>query len=203
MLLATSLWGMSYAHWLVLLSALISIAGSFTYIRDTIRGVTQPNRVSWGMWALAPLIGTAAAVSAGADLWATSRIFLAGFVPLIVFAVSFINSKSYWKLTVFDLLCGACSAVALAAWLYADSPELAVLLAATGDGLAALPTLRKAWVYPETESGLIFVASLISVLLVLPSIPAWNVLNSAFQIYLLAINAALIVAIYRKRFVWS
>jgi len=191
--------GLTLAHWLVLLSILIGVAGSLSYIRDTIRGKTRPNRVSWGMWALAPLIGTAAAISAGADPWATSRIFLAGFVPLIVFLVSFANRQSYWQLTVFDFLCGACSAVALVAWLFAESPELAVLLAATGDGLAALPTLRKAWTYPETENGVIFITSLIGVLLVLPSIPEWNIINSAFQIYLLAINAALIVAIYRKR----
>lgn len=85
---------MNFAHWLVVLSALISIAGSFAYIRDTLKGRSKPNRVSWGMWALAPLIGTAAALSAHADIWATVRIFLAGFLPLLVFLASFINPQS-------------------------------------------------------------------------------------------------------------
>lgn len=195
--------GISLVHWLVILSALISFAGSISYIRDTIAGTTKPNRISWSMWAFAPLVGTAAAISAGADPWATTRIFLAGFIPLLVFVASFLNKESYWKLTPFDFACGAFSVVALFAWLVFRSTDMAILFAAIGDGFAALPTILKAWKYPETESGMIFVASLASVLLILPSIPVWNIQNSAFQIYLLVVNSFLVLAIYRKRFLPS
>ncbi len=191
--------GISFVHWLVILSSLISVGGSATYIRDTWRGGTKPNRVSWSMWALALLIGTGAALYAGADAWTTVRIFLSGFLPLIVFSVSFINPKSYWKLTSFDLLCGACSILALVVWLVIDSPRIAILLAAVGDGFACLPTILKAWKFPETETGLTFILSLVATVLVLPSIQTWNIENSAFQIYLLIANTAIIFSIYRKR----
>lgn len=193
---------LSFAHWLVVLSAFMSVVGAAAYMRDTLAGKTKPNRVSWGMWAVAPLIGTAAALYAHADMWATIRIFLAGFLPLLVFLASFVNSQSYWKLTKFDFLCGLCAALALVGWGVADAPRFAILLAAMGDGFASLPTIRKAWQYPETETGITYVASFASVLMVIPSIPQWNIENSAFQIYLLAANAALLVAVYRKRLVW-
>lgn len=182
----------------MVLSLIIGLAGDYTYIRDTLTGRSKPNRVSWFMWSIAPLIGVGAALSAHSDPWVTSRIFLAGFLPLIVFIASFVNKKSYWKLTTFDFICGACSAAALIAWLLADSPSIAVLLAAIGDGFAALPTIRKAWKNPETETGTLFIASLIGTFLVLPSIPKWDIVNSAFQIYLLLVNTTLIIAIYRK-----
>lgn len=38
----------------------------------------------------------------------------------------------------------------------------------------------------------------VNVFLALPSILEWNIINSAFRIYLLAINAALIFSIYRR-----
>jgi hypothetical protein len=190
---------LSFSHWLVILSAIISILGAAAYIRDTIKGQTKPNRVSWSMWALSPLIGTAAAIAAGADIWTTVRIFLAGFLPLLVFLVSFVNSKSYWKLTLFDFLCGFCSLLALVAWLVIQSPILAILIAALGDGFATLPTLRKAWLNPESETKITYIASLVSVLLVIPSIPVWNIENSAFQIYLLIANIALLFVVYRKQ----
>jgi len=193
------LFGITFVHWLVILSAVISIAGSVAYIRDTISGKTKPNRVTWSMWALAPLIGTAAALYAEADIWATSRIFLAGFLPLIVFSASFINPKSYWKLTTFDLLCGACSVLALLLWIGIDSPRLAILFAALGDGFAAVPTIRKAWKNPETETGLTYLAGFLSVVLIIPSIPKWDIENSAFQIYLLIANSFLLFSVYRKR----
>jgi hypothetical protein len=41
---------------------------------------------------------------------------------------------------------------------------------------------------------------LLSVLLVIPSIPEWNIENSAFQVYLLIANIPLVVAVYRHRF---
>ena len=189
---------MNFTHELVLLSALISIAGAFAYIRDTLRGKTKPNRVSWSLWALSPLIGTAAALSAHADIWVTIPIFLAGFLPLLVFIASFINKQSYWKLTFFDFLCGTCSVLALIIWGLIDSPRLAILLAAMGDGFATIPTLRKAWKFPETETKLTYVASFVSVLLIIPSIPKWNIENSAFQIYLLIANSLLLFCMYRK-----
>lgn len=190
---------LSFVHWLVVASALISISGASAYIRDTIAGKTKPNRVSWSMWALAPLIGTAAAIAANGDIWTTIRIFLAGFLPLLVFIASFLNKNSQWKLTSFDLTCGAFSILALLVWGVADSPRTAILLAAIGDGFAAIPTIVKAWKFPETETGVTYITSLVSLLLVLPSIPIWHIENASFQIYLLVVNFILIVAVYRKK----
>ena len=193
------LFGITFVHWLVIVSIFISIAGATAYIRDTFTGKTKPNRVSWSLWALAPLIGTAAALSASADVWVTIRIFLAGFIPLLVFSASFVNPKAYWKLTGFDFASGVCSLLAIVVWALVGSPIYAILLAAIGDGFAALPTIRKAWRYPETETGLTYIASFVSVLLIIPSIPEWNIENSAFQIYLLIVNTLLVFAVYRKR----
>jgi len=189
----------NFVHWLVILSVFVAISGSAAYIKDTLKGKTKPNRVSWSMWALAPLISTGAALYSHADIWATSRIFLAGFLPLIVFVASFINPKSYWKLTTFDLFCGICSVLALLLWLGIGSPQLAILFAVLGDGFACIPTIKKAWQNPETETGFTFLASFAAALLVIPSIPKWNIENSAFQIYLLIANALILFAIYRKK----
>jgi len=189
----------AFVHWLVLLSACISIGGATAYIRDTLKGTTKPNRVSYFLWACAPILGGGAAISAGADVWATVRVFISGLIPLIVLLASFVNKQSYWKLTLFDYFCGAFAVFALGLWWLADSPVLAILFLAIADGFAALPTIIKAWKYPETETKIMYVAGLVAVLLVLPSIPVWNIENSAFQIYLLLANIALIVAVYRKQ----
>lgn len=189
---------LSFEQYLVILSFLVMLIGSYAYIRDTLLGITQPNRVSHGMWALAPLIGTGAAISSGADLWVTSRIFFAGFIPLCIFCASFINPKSYWKTTKFDFYCGTFSLIALILWLLIDYPKLAILVAALADGFACLPTIIKAWKYPESETGITYVLGFISTLLVLPSIKVWNIENSAFQIYLMLACFIIVFAIYRK-----
>lgn len=194
-----TVFGLAFPHWLVIISAIMSVLGSYAYIKDTLSGKTKPNRVSWSMWAIAPLIGTGAAITSGADFWATSRVFLAGLLPLIVFLASFANRQSYWKVTLFDLACGALSAAALIVWGVIDSPRSAILFAAIGDGFACLPTLIKAWRWPDTETGITYILSFVSVVIIIPSIPIWNIENSAFQVYMLVANALLLIAVYRRR----
>lgn len=190
--------GLSLAHWLVVVSSLISLSGSSIYIWNTLKGTTKPNRVSFFLWAFAPAIGVVAALSAQADVWATVRIFMSGFTPFLIFCASFVNPQSFWKLTKFDAWCGVFSLVALGFYIFADAPRVAILFAAIADGFACIPTLRKAWNFPETETGITYVTSFIAALIIIPAIPVWNIENAAFQVYLLTANLLLLLAVYRK-----
>jgi hypothetical protein len=89
--------------------------------------------------------------------------------------------------------------VAFILWVFINSTDFAILFALVGDGFACLPTIIKAWKYPETETGLTFVAGFVATLLVLPSIPVWNIQNAGFQIYLLVANVFLFSPIYYNR----
>lgn len=164
------------------------------------RGTSKPNLITWGLWAFAPLIATGAALSANADGWSTVRIFISGFGPLLVFIAAFIVKQGYWKLSRFDYACGGLSIVALGAWLIADSPILAILLAAIADLFATLPTISKAWKHPETETLYTYFVGLFTASIVIPAIPVWNIENSAFQVYLLIANAALFLTVLRGYF---
>ena len=191
---------MAFPQLLVVVSVLLMVWGAYDYLRDTLAGKTKPNRVSWSLWALAPLISLGAAFDADADVWASIRVLVGGIVPAVIFLASFINKNSYWRLGRFDWFCGGLSLAALVFWQLADSPLVAVLLATTANTLATVPTFVKAWNYPETESRLIFITSFTSAILIIPAIPVWTIANSAFQIGLMLTTGALLVAIYRKDF---
>ena len=191
---------MTFPQLLVVVSVLLMVWGAYDYLRDTLAGKTKPNRVSWSLWALAPLISLGAAFDANADVWASIRVLVGGIVPAVIFLASFINKNSYWRLGRFDWFCGGLSLAALVFWQLADSPLVAVLLATAANTLATIPTLVKAWNYPETESRLIFITSFTSAILIIPAIPVWTIANSAFQIGLMLTTGALLVAIYRKDF---
>lgn len=184
---------------LVCISICLSVYGSYNYIRDTIKGTTRPNRISQGLWAVAPLIGVGAALSSGAGVLTTVRIFMAGFIPLLILIASFANKTGYWKTTTFDYICGSFSLIALVMWLGMDQPVYAVLLAAIADFFAAIPTIKKSWTNPESETGVAYIMSLCGTLLILPTIHVFDIQNTAFQIYLLVVNVILIFAIYRHR----
>jgi hypothetical protein len=191
----------SWQHWLVLLSVAISFSGAVAYIRDMVRGTSKPNLITWGLWAFAPLIATGAALSAHADAWATVRIFMTGFGPLLIFIAAFLVPQSYWKLTRFDAACGLLSLIALGVWLIADLPVMAILFAALADLLATWPTLVKAWRHPETETLYTYFVGIFTSTLAIPAIPVWNIENAAFQVYVMVANVSLFLVVARTR-IW-
>lgn len=179
----------------VILGAVIGMAGMLSYIRDTVRGVTQPNRVTWLMWAIAPLIAFAAELQQGVGL-RSLMTFVVGFGPLMIFMASFVRAQSPWRIGPFDWLCGALSAAGLVTWLVTRHGTVAVVAAIVADALAATPTLRKSWSAPETESAAAYLAAAVNALITVMTIDRFTTANSAFPLYILAIasvQTALIV----------
>ncbi|MBC7836452.1 hypothetical protein H7X87_01595 [Acetobacteraceae bacterium] len=187
-------------QYLVFVGAAINIWGAVIYIRDTLRGQTKPNRITWLMWGIAPLIGTTAAFVDGAR-WILLPALTTGLCPLIVFVVSFINPNAYWKLTKFDYICGALALAALGGWIITSEPLVAVVLAILADLFAGIPTFIKAWKYPETETGFAYVTAFFAMLTSFAALQTWSFAEYGFPGYLVLANACLIVAVYRKRLI--
>lgn len=187
-----------YLQYLVFVGAAAQLVGIFSYIKETLRGNNRPNKVTWLMWSVAPIIATFAAISDGIG-WAVLPVFMAGFGPLLVFIISFVNKRSYWKLEKFDYLCGFFSILALILWAITKEPVIAIIFAIASDGFAAIPTLVKGWKHPETESIGPFAGGLFSAFTSFTAITIWGFAAVAFPIYLIILNSSLILIIRRRR----
>ncbi len=187
-----------YLPYLVFLGAAVQLVGIFLYIKETLAGDTKPNRITWLMWAVAPLIATAAAIADGVT-WAVIPVFMAGFGPLLILAASFVNRNSYWKLETFDYFCGACSVLALVFWWLTQEPNIAIIFAIASDGFAAIPTLIKSWKYPETETTHAYTAGLFSALTSFAAIKTWSFSSYAFPAYLVIVTISIIIVLYRRK----
>src|SRR5690348_5964176 len=145
---------MTLAAWILIVAALVQFfGGSMFYVRDTLKGKSKPNRMTFLIWAAGPFIGVAAGIAAGAAWWALLPVFVAGLGPFAIFLSSFKNPNAYWKLGVIDYICGALAILALVLWVLTTSPILAIVFSIAADALALGPTLLKSWQYPETETG--------------------------------------------------
>ena len=167
----------------VILGTLIGTTGAFAYLWDTIKGKVKPNRVSYLLWSIAPLIAFAAQIKQGVGL-ESLMTFSTGFLPLLTLGASFTNKKSEWKLTRFDVICGILSVAGLILWLVTKVGNLAIFFSIVADGLAALPTLVKAYKYPETELAWPWLATCVGVTLTLLTLTELTFANSAFIIYI-------------------
>ncbi len=183
----------------IYLSVLFSFIGGFSYIRDTLYGKTKPNKVSFLLWSLAPLIGSAAALKAGVG-WPILPIFLAGLTPLVIFFASFVNKNAYWKLTPLDYICGALSITALIFYLSSDLIMLTLIFSILADLFAGIPTLVKSWKNPGSESPLLYILSTCGNIVGLLIITHWTFAAYGFGTYLIVMNISILLGIYQKKF---
>lgn len=170
----------------VIIGALLNLFGSSTYAYSTIKGETKPNRVTWFLWALAPLIAFSASIGEGVGLLALMT-FMVGFGPLIIFLSSFVNRKAFWKISKLDIICGIISVAALALWIITGSGVVAIIFSIIADFVAGIPTIIKAYTDPETENYSVFLFGAISAIITLLAIDTWEAAYYAFPLYILMI----------------
>lgn len=183
---------------IVVIGALIGLAGMLVYMKNTLVGGTKPNRVSWLIWCVAPLTAFAASWEAGVR-WAALPTFVAGFGPLLVICASFANKNAYWKLERLDYGCGVCSFLALALWAVTSDPLVAIVLSCLTGGLAAVPTIIKEWRSPETESIYAYIGGLVSGLSAFTAITVWKPTSVAYPSYMVLISVLLVAPLLRRR----
>ena len=178
----------------IIVGTIILFFGSASYLIDTVKGKIKPNRVSWLLWTIAPLIAFAAEIKQGVGLQSLTT-FMVGFLPLLIFLSSFVNKKAYWKLGRLDIICGILSVIGLILWAITRVGNIAIFFSILADGLAALPTIVKSYKEPETENYLVYLAALIASAITLLTIKDWKLEQFGFPLYILVVDVVLIVAI--------
>jgi len=182
---------------LVVVSLAQLFLGELVYVRNVFLGRSQPNRVTFFLWALVPAIAIAVGISVG-ETWALLPIFMVGFGPFLILIASFFNPKAYWKLGPFDYLCGLFAILAIVLWVLTKEPAIAVLFSILSDGFAGLPTLVKSWNHPETETGAGYAIAVLNALIGIMILRAYDFTHLGFIAYTVCINLSLSIAIYRK-----
>lgn len=170
-------------NWIYLGTA-IGALGAALYLRDTLRGTTKPNRVTWLLWAVAPLLAAAVEFNDGVGLRALPT-FMVGFMPLLIFVASFHNPASVWRIRRIDYACGVLSVVGTVVWLVTRNGVLAISAAIAADFLAGIPTLMKSWTHPQTETVYSYIGAVVSMGVVLLTITDWTFEVAAFPIFVL------------------
>lgn len=181
----------------VFLAVTLNLYGGLNYLIDTIKGKVRPNKVTWFLWALAPFIAFVAEIKEGVGI-SSLMTFIIGFNPLLIFLASFINKKAEWKITKFDLVCGALSLVGLILWNLIRSGNIAILFVLIADGLAAIPTIIKSYKEPETENYRVYFWAGISGVITILTIKIWNFAHLAFPLYIVLISLILALLIKFK-----
>jgi hypothetical protein len=180
------------------LALAITVIGNLFYVIDTLKGETQPNRISFFLWGATPLIAYFAQKTGGGGAQSAFTLVI-GAMALLIFIASFIDKKAYWAITKFDIGCGILALIALVLLIATGNALLALWLSILGDFFASLPTVIKSFKFPESETVLAYATEIVSSLIILLTIQEWTFINYCFAIYVLLMNVMFTILLITPR----
>lgn len=179
-----------------ILAALLAVAGNVPYAWQTLRGGVRPHPYTWLVGSIVSGIVLFGMLDKGAGMGALPVAVAEGFTILI-----FLFSLKYGfvQTTRTDRIFLALSLAAIVPWVLTKDPTLSVLCAVGIDLLGLFPTFRKTWHLPKTESFTLYSANIARHILLLASLPIYNLATTLHSIAMLCTNSGMLFVIFRKR----
>lgn len=176
-------------------AGVLSLLGFFPYIASIYRGQTRPNRATWWVWTVCNGILFTSYYAAGERLSA--------WVPLSVaiasFGVAILSLKrGEGGFSRFDRGCLVSSAIGLALWGASGSPITALAINIGIDFVGALPTIRKTYLDPKSESLSAWALFLAANVVNLFAVEAWASPSVALPIYYFLLTVAVVALAARR-----
>ena len=178
------------------LSLAIALISFIPYIRDIFAGKTTPHAYSWFIWTVLQ------AIAAGAILrenffWSAAGVAGTGFVSLLVFLLSLKYGTK--NITVFDSLMLSGALVSIVIWIFADNIRLSVILISVIDFIGFLPTYRKGYEEPYSETMTLYVCSFLANIFVFLSIQVYSIESSLYVGSLILTNLIFVSILFTRR----
>lgn len=145
------------------------------YYRDILRGKTHPHIYSWSLWGLLTVLIVALQIKGGAG----PATFVTAAAGLLCIGVVILGLK-YGKrdITTSDKVVAVLGLIAIGFWLIVDQPVISIILVVIADLLAFLPTVRKSWYKPQSETLSLYVTNTLRFALALIAVKQYTILSS-------------------------
>lgn len=180
---------------LVLIASILALIGNIPYLLDVLRKKVQPHPYTWFVWTLVSGIVFFGQVAKGAGVGAIPT-FVAEIFTLIIFLLSLkYGFKNIQKIdTYFFIL----ALLGIVPWILTKDPTVSVIVAVSIDLIAFVPTLRKTWRYPSTESSLLYSMNVLRHILTLFSLQNYNIATTLHSIAMITTNSLMVIFLTRK-----
>ena len=130
-------------------AVLLTFVGYIPYLRDTIKTKTKPHIYSWFIWGFITIIAFALQTGGGAGVGALVTLAAA----IVCFVIFFLGLRNGDKdITTMDTIFFIAALVAIGIWLFVKQPLISVVLVSVIDVLGFIPTIRKSWHRPNSET---------------------------------------------------
>mgnify|MGYP000656241884 CR=1 FL=1 len=181
-----------------IVAIVLTFVGYVPYIRDTFIGKTKPHIFSWLVWTITTSIIYALQVSAGAGpgSWVTLAVII---VLLIVLLLGLKNGNKNIK--KIDIVFLVLALVSIPIWLVVKQPVVSIILLSTIEMIGFLPTIRKSWNDPYSETLSLYIITTFRHGLSIFALAEYNIITWLFPATWVFANAvfSIILIVRRKK----
>ena len=181
---------------IAIVASLLAIVGNLPYLHDIIKKRVQPHPYTWLVWSIVSCIiffgQLARGAGVGAIPTAASEIF-----TIIIFFFSL--QYGFKKIQHTDTIFLAIALLGIIPWVLTKDPTISVIIAVSIDLIAFMPTIRKTWREPKTETPILYSMNVLRHILMLFSLQAYNLATTLHSIAMITTNSLMTVIILGKK----
>lgn len=181
---------------IAIIAAALAIVGNVPYLRDIIKKRVQPHPYTWLVWTIVSCVVFFGQVAKGAGIGAIPTAASEIFTIIIFFFSLQYGFKNVRKI---DTLFLAIALLGLIPWMLTHDPTISVIIAVSIDFVAFIPTIRKTWLRPETETPTLYGMNVLRHILMLFSLQAYNIATTLHSIIMIATNGLMTGIILARR----
>ena len=174
----------------------LSLVGYLPYIRDIHRKKTKPHAFSWIIWTLVTFIIGFAQLAAGSG-WGAVHNLVTGFVDLVILVYAFKNKAKDIK--PVDIVLFALALISIALWKITHDPTNAIILVTAISVFAFVPTFRKTWKNPDSETLSSYAIAGVKYCLAIGAISTYGFATLLYPIALISMNVSLVTIMLIRR----
>lgn len=179
---------------LAALAATFALVGNVPYLRDVLRRRIQPHPYTWLVWSCVSAITLAGQYAKGAGIGALPTAVAESFTIIIfVFSLQYGFRNIKRVDTVFLVL----ALLGLVPWVLTSDPTWSVVVVVAIDLVAFVPTLRKTWRQPASETPMLYSMNVFRHVLTLGALHSYNVATTLHSLAMIVTNSLMTLLILR------
>lgn len=179
-----------------IITSILSIVCFLPYLRDIFKRKSTPHIYSWLVWSILQAEGTIAII-VGHGSYGALGIGIGTLFCIAIFILSFKYGTK--NITKFDTICLVGSALSIVLWIFTKNPLTAVILISFIDFMAFMPTYRKGYEEPYTETVSTYLWSSISSMFAIVALTDYSVVTVLYLASLVLSNGTFVLLLLCRR----
>jgi hypothetical protein len=181
---------------IAVIASLLAIVGNVPYLYDIVTKKVKPHPYTWFVWSMVSCIIFFGQLAKGAGIGALPTAASEIFTVII-----FLFSLQYGFKTIrpVDKIFLAAALAGVIPWLLTKDPTASVIIAVSIDVIAFMPTIRKTWKHPRTETPILYAMNVLRHILMLFSLQAYNIATALHSVAMIVTNTIMTMIIVNKK----